>query len=105
MVDRARAECGSACADTVMIGDSAYDIEMARAAGVRSIGVSWGYQEVRELLEAGAERIVHSFDEVPRAVLELLGSGALATTLAAPDFGGESLPVVSAKAILAGGER
>jgi phosphoglycolate phosphatase len=42
---------------TVMIGDTAYDIEMARAAGVRAIGVAWGYHAADELLAAGAEAV------------------------------------------------
>jgi phosphoglycolate phosphatase len=40
-----------------MIGDTAYDIEMARAAGVRAIGVAWGYHAAEELLAAGAEAV------------------------------------------------
>ncbi len=40
-----------------MIGDTTYDIEMARAAGVRAMGVAWGYHEPDELLAAGAEAV------------------------------------------------
>ncbi|MEP6868669.1 MAG: HAD-IA family hydrolase [Novosphingobium sp.] len=39
----------------VMIGDTAYDMAMAVAAGVRAIGVDWGYHERAELIAAGAE--------------------------------------------------
>lgn len=42
---------------TVVIGDTAYDMEMARAAGVRAIGVSWGYHLPEELLAAGASAV------------------------------------------------
>ena len=38
-----------------MIGDTIFDIAMARAANVRAIGVAWGYHEPSELIEAGAE--------------------------------------------------
>lgn len=41
-------------ADTVMIGDTVYDIQMAQAAGTRAIGVDWGYHEATELIAAGA---------------------------------------------------
>jgi len=41
--------------DTVMIGDTAYDMQMAAEIGVRAIGVAWGYHEAAELIEAGAE--------------------------------------------------
>jgi len=37
---------------------------MAKAAGCRSIGVSWGYHPVKRLRESGAEHIVESFDEL-----------------------------------------
>jgi phosphoglycolate phosphatase len=49
-----------ACADAdhaVMIGDTAYDMAMARSAGVRGIGVDWGYHDAQELRDAGAEYI------------------------------------------------
>ena len=45
---------GAKAADTAMIGDTAYDIAMARAAGVRAIGVTWGYHPPAELTAAGA---------------------------------------------------
>lgn len=41
----------------VMIGDTAYDMLMAAEAGVRAVGVAWGYHEAEELIEAGAEYI------------------------------------------------
>ncbi|MCB2066637.1 MAG: HAD-IA family hydrolase [Erythrobacter sp.] len=44
-------------AQTVMIGDTVFDMEMARAAGVRALGVAWGYHEPAELLAAGAEAV------------------------------------------------
>ncbi len=43
--------------DAMMIGDTAFDMEMARAAGVAAIGVSWGYHSREELDAAGAEFI------------------------------------------------
>ena len=48
------AAVGAAPGDTAMIGDTAYDIAMARAAGVRAIGVSWGYHPPEERTAAGA---------------------------------------------------
>jgi phosphoglycolate phosphatase len=41
---------GNAC----IIGDTVFDIGMGVAAGVRAIGVDWGYHEADELVEAGA---------------------------------------------------
>ena len=52
-----------------MVGDTTYDMSMAVNAGTKAIGVSWGYHEADELLEAGAEVVVHSYNEL-FAVLE-----------------------------------
>jgi phosphoglycolate phosphatase len=62
MLQRAMAETGAEARDTLMIGDTSYDIHMARAAGVMSIGVSWGYHGVADLRAAGASHIVDDFD-------------------------------------------
>jgi phosphoglycolate phosphatase len=64
MIRQGMAEVGAAPHDTVMIGDSSYDMAMARAAGVLPIGVSWGFQPVAALVEAGAAHIVDSYAEL-----------------------------------------
>jgi phosphoglycolate phosphatase len=68
MIEQAMAEVGVAAPDTMMVGDSSFDMAMAQAAGVRPIGVSWGFQSVEMLEKAGAEFIAHSYPEL----LELL---------------------------------
>lgn len=40
---RLAAEAGVALTETVMVGDSAIDVQTARAAGVRAVGVDWGF--------------------------------------------------------------
>jgi phosphoglycolate phosphatase len=55
-----------------MIGDTTFDMEMARAARTRAIGVAWGYHAADELKEAGADRIVADFAELPAALEALL---------------------------------
>ena len=55
-------------AGTVMIGDTVFDIAMGKNAGARSIGVDWGYHDAHELIGAGAERVVVSFDELLAAL-------------------------------------
>ncbi|MGB3165957.1 MAG: HAD-IA family hydrolase [Alteraurantiacibacter sp.] len=50
--------------DTVMIGDTVYDMEMAANAGVRAIGVVWGYHEPDELRRAGAFAVASTTDEL-----------------------------------------
>ena len=60
MLEAALFEVGAAPGDAVMIGDTVFDVDMARAAGVRAIGVDWGYHAADELREAGAERVFSS---------------------------------------------
>ncbi|MGQ9369715.1 HAD-IA family hydrolase [Azospirillum sp. ST 5-10] len=75
MVHRALAESGAEAAATVMIGDTTYDMQMARSARIASVGVSWGYHEVPELRAAGADRIVDDGHAVAATVLSLLDGG------------------------------
>ena len=58
MVLRAMAETAVDPNETVVIGDTSFDIEMARAAGATAVGVSWGYHPVEELLAAGADAVL-----------------------------------------------
>jgi phosphoglycolate phosphatase len=53
---------------TCMIGDTVYDIEMAKAADVRAIGVSWGYHEADELLAAGAVAVAEHMAELEQLI-------------------------------------
>ena len=73
MIFRALAETGGAVAETVMIGDTVYDIELARRAGSASIGVAWGYHEPEELLEAGADIVVDGPEDLLAEILVRLG--------------------------------
>lgn len=57
MLDAAIFEAGVDPANAVMVGDTTFDMVMARDAGVRALGVAWGYHSPRELREAGAETI------------------------------------------------
>lgn len=57
MVERALAEAGAAPETSMMIGDTSFDMAMARAAGVAAIGVAWGYHDAEELRAAGADHI------------------------------------------------
>src|SRR5262245_10214792 len=73
MILQAMAEVGADAALTTMVGDTTYDIEMARNAGVRGVGVGWGYHAPARLLAAGAERVVNSSEELFAAIAEPLG--------------------------------
>ncbi|WP_316195107.1 MULTISPECIES: HAD family hydrolase [unclassified Bradyrhizobium] len=48
----------------VFIGDTSFDMEMAQAAKLRGIGVTWGYHTAERLSAAGAQRIVRSVEEL-----------------------------------------
>ncbi len=61
MLHAALAETGIAAGDAVMIGDTTYDMEMGRAAGVHTIGVTWGYHRAEALGAAGAGQVVGDF--------------------------------------------
>jgi phosphoglycolate phosphatase len=76
MLERAMAEAGVAPADTVMIGDTTFDMVMAQRAGVRALGVEWGYHDPAELVAAGAGATVASFAELPAALTRLDGGRA-----------------------------
>jgi phosphoglycolate phosphatase len=60
-------------AETVMVGDTCHDMSMARAAGVRALGVSWGFQTAEEIAVGGADHISHSWDEL-NAALDLFAA-------------------------------
>jgi phosphoglycolate phosphatase len=53
-----------------MIGDTSFDMLMAKAAGAYAIGVGWGYQTAEEMVEAGADAMA----EQPENLVELLKS-------------------------------
>lgn len=59
MVLECCADAGIDPSDTIVIGDSVYDMMMAKSAGARALGVSWGYGEADALAAAGADAIVH----------------------------------------------
>lgn len=64
MLEAALFEAAVQPGDAVMIGDTSFDMEMAVAAGVRAIGVAWGYHEARELREAGAVAVAETAEEL-----------------------------------------
>ena len=57
MLLTAMAEAGAVPETTVMIGDTSFDIDMALTAGVRALGVGWGYHAPADLIAAGADAV------------------------------------------------
>lgn len=68
IIDLIMEQCGATADNTYMVGDSGIDIQTARAAGVHSIGVSWGFREREELVESGAEYIANNTEELFDAI-------------------------------------
>jgi phosphoglycolate phosphatase len=65
-------QAGGDPAQAVMVGDSANDIDVARAAKVPVIAVDFGYTEI-PVSQLGPDRIIDHFDQLPKAVFDCLG--------------------------------
>ena len=66
MILQALADTGGRVDATVMVGDTSYDMEMARNAQVGALGVSWGYHHDDELSGAGAHHIINHYNQLNR---------------------------------------
>ena len=62
MLLAALSETGVDAADAVMVGDTSFDMEMARSAGIMALGVGWGYHPVAQLRDAGAAQVIDGFE-------------------------------------------
>lgn len=69
MLEAALFKAAVDAADAVMIGDTVFDMQMARDAGVHAIGVDWGYHAPEELREAGAVFVASSPDDLAQRLL------------------------------------
>jgi phosphoglycolate phosphatase len=74
MVLQALDEAGIKAADAIMIGDTAFDMEMACAAGVRGVAVAWGYHRPDRLRSAGASCVVYDMNELRDHLFESISS-------------------------------
>lgn len=72
MLLSAMRETGAGPEQTVMVGDTVYDIGLGRAARVRTVGVSWGYHAPEDLREAGADVMIDRYDQLEDAISEVL---------------------------------
>lgn len=74
MLYAAMRETDIAPEDTVMVGDTTYDVLMARAANVRALGVTWGYHHSDELKQAGADVIINDYTALPATLDRIFGT-------------------------------
>ncbi|PKP93639.1 MAG: haloacid dehalogenase [Alphaproteobacteria bacterium HGW-Alphaproteobacteria-14] len=68
MLEAALFEAGVAPHQAVMIGDTSFDMAMACNAGVRAIGVAWGYHAPHELLAHGALSVASNINALAEAL-------------------------------------
>lgn len=79
MLLTAMVETGVGPDATIMIGDTTYDVEMSVRAGVRSLGVTWGYHSAEDLEAAGSHALVDEYADVVTELDRLfLGQGSTA---------------------------
>lgn len=69
------AQSGAEPEHAVMVGDTTHDLLMARAAGIRSVAVTYGVHTRSELATAEPSHIADSFEEVVAYILKMLPQG------------------------------
>ena len=67
-VERALALLDVGASAAIFVGDSPHDVESGRAAGVYTIGVTWGAFSAEAMRRSGADLVIHEIGELPRAV-------------------------------------
>lgn len=83
MLEQAIEETGVIPGNALMIGDTTFDMQMAKHAGVTSLGVSWGYHEPDELMRAGAHALAETGGQLFAHAERILSQAqAVAPTLA-----------------------
>ena len=78
MLERAMTAVGAEPATTLLVGDTTFDMQMARSAGVQAIGVAWGYHPVEALAEAGAHSVIEEFASLAPLAVALIGGAPCA---------------------------
>lgn len=68
MILNALSDTGIGPENAIMIGDTTYDMQMARAADIRAFGVAWGYHDVKSLARAGAHMILDDYPALATAL-------------------------------------
>lgn len=74
LLNEAMKEAGVLRENTVMIGDTTYDVMTARNAGTGAIGVTWGVHPADELHGAGAHHVAEEFEHLHDIIDGLAGS-------------------------------
>ena len=69
VVQRAMELCGAAKENTILVGDTKYDVAGAHKVGIACVGVRYGYAAEGELEAAGADAIVEDLPELESFLL------------------------------------
>lgn len=69
VVQRAMELCGAAKENTILVGDTKYDVAGAHRVGIACVGVRYGYAAEGELEAAGADAIVEDIPELEKFLL------------------------------------
>lgn len=56
--------------EKIMVGDTAFDVIGAKAHGIPTVGVAWGYGKVEDMVNAGAASIAYTMDELYEALIK-----------------------------------
>jgi len=81
MVLECMAEMGVTAAQTSVVGDAVFDMQMAKAAGVRALGVSFGVASSQALLQAGAMDVIDDFADL-QGYFRALQEASISPTMA-----------------------
>jgi len=57
-------ELGVKAVNTTLVGDSHFDMQMAKAAGVRALGAAFGPEDAQHLYDEGADKVLYNFEEL-----------------------------------------
>ncbi len=71
MLLEALREAGVGPDSAIMIGDTSFDMDMAKSAGIFGLGVSWGYHDVQRL--GAAAQIMNDIAELPAILSQRWG--------------------------------
>ena len=75
-VERALALLGVSPVDSLFVGDSPHDVESGRAAGVFTVGVTWGAFTRAEMALAGADAVIHDIGALREVVSRFAGNAS-----------------------------
>lgn len=74
-VERALTLLHADARDALFVGDSPHDVESGRAAGVYTIGVTWGAFSAEAMTRSGADLVIHEIEALPTAVAAFAARG------------------------------